>query len=113
MTETNLDCLQCGACCLLKGAFRYEGRTPVTKMCEHLIGVPMEKVFCAIYDSRPEVCREFRKDGDGCHAMRSWYKNFTDMNNGQWDAKAFIEEMQERYETMLATMKKLKEGQNE
>lgn len=38
--------------------------------CAFLRGVPGKRVSCRIYETRPDVCREFKPGSAGCRAMR-------------------------------------------
>src|SRR5512143_1299690 len=38
--------------------------------CLHLRGTPGQRCSCAIYTTRPEICRDFRVGGAACRAAR-------------------------------------------
>lgn len=71
---TAFDCNRCGACCRsignLPGAAALDRGDGV---CRHLRGEPGDEHACAIYESRPKVCRI----DESCPPpmeMREWYR---------------------------------------
>lgn len=82
------DCLTCGACCSagpdtvdlvpqvddqVPEVFRTnDGRHMRTLFgkCLALRGIPDCRVYCAIYELRPLVCRSFEAGGEGCRRIR-------------------------------------------
>ena len=38
-------------------------------VCTHLQGETLVSVHCAIYNERPDACRQFRRGGPGCKAV--------------------------------------------
>jgi uncharacterized protein len=91
------DCMTCGACCALMPCVgipptmdldpelywdiiketevgeivvdRYLRRDGETLVCSAL-DVSETKVSCSIYESRPQMCRDFEAGSDRCHALR-------------------------------------------
>lgn len=39
--------------------------------CQHLRGTPRRRCSCTIYETRPEVCRQFRVGGSRCREARA------------------------------------------
>jgi Fe-S-cluster containining protein len=40
-------------------------------VCQHLRGTPGQRCSCTIYETRPEICREFRVGGLRCREARA------------------------------------------
>jgi Fe-S-cluster containining protein len=38
--------------------------------CQHLRGSPGQRCSCSIYESRPDICRQFKVGGDVCRDAR-------------------------------------------
>ncbi len=51
-----MECMKCGTCCTAPDITAL-GK-PLGQQCPHL----RESMHCAIYDVRPEVCRQYRPD---------------------------------------------------
>lgn len=86
------DCTQCGACCAFSynwvefdpdedldgipesmcdcetGRMRCEG-----DRCVALVGEIGKSASCAVYASRPQVCREFQPGTAQCHTVRAHF----------------------------------------
>lgn len=87
-------CQSCGACC----AYSDDWPEFTDETNEHLASIPLEmcNIFtgrmwcygdrccalrgevgkstsCAIYERRPNVCREFEPASDGCNAVRQYF----------------------------------------
>jgi len=57
-----MDCLRCGTCCVAPDIAALD--KPVGLRCPHLT----EELRCAIYESRPAICRAHRPD-EICRAI--------------------------------------------
>lgn len=98
------DCLECGACCAYfhqvpvlmtdptPGALtwavtepgepgcegdehvRWLKREPAAGRCVALDGRIGQRVSCAVYELRPNSCREFERGSDRCRAVRRMYR---------------------------------------
>lgn len=100
VSEFELDCRSCGACCVhggevpvyltdltpphltrpVRGRIGFDDRDEAEGVrympkhpdgrCKALKGVVGASVSCAIYDQRPAICREFPPGSDGCRYAR-------------------------------------------
>lgn len=88
--ETNIDCLDCGACC--RAAYHsvtiaegddvadkhpelmvvHDNYTEVRREGDHCAALTIDgdKVYCRIYEDRPTCCREFQNSGQNCVIAR-------------------------------------------
>lgn len=81
---TTRDCQTCGACCATQRVFIRPTDTQVPVLmrdgafmrqqfgrCIALEGRLGKLVGCKIYGLRPDVCRTFKPDSEGCKTVRS------------------------------------------
>lgn len=71
---SDLNCLECGACCYLGKRFANKTRNGITLDNEGWCIHHDKDNGCRIYEDRPEICRRFKKGGVTCHRMRKYVR---------------------------------------
>ena len=64
------DCQSCGACCKAPVADLCDPKSHEPGRCSKLLGIIGQDVGCAIYQERPQACRDFESGSMECRLMR-------------------------------------------